>query len=246
MKGAIEVEQARLDREEVRKWLINFQHEEVMRRYAHVEHGEHLRDLFEKYMYPDFDHRAEYVARNEMFRWVSNVFKSGKMERLMGAASVFLGRHLEAIKGEKDLPKYLEAVIETYDIACRSDECMTDALLDIAHSDSDLNAENYRLVYKKCSKYEEREIQIRNLVAAGDYAKAIVERGGFLDFVIETMPRIPLLSRNRAVFAFNETVTMIKAAYRAFKKSKPHLDELSDTIQAIEFGYLNDLMKSGE
>ena len=232
----------KLDRELVRKWLIDFQHDQVMKRYENVPHGGRLRELFVKYMYPDYGHRAGYEARNELFRWAANAYKSGKMDRLLGAANFFLRRQIHTLKSEKDLPFYLEAVLESYDINHALDEKMTDILRDTARSEAGLNAENYKLAFRAACSHEMRYKQVQNLVSAGEYAKAIIERGGMIDFLIENLPRIPLLSRNRFVFALNETTGMIKAAYRAFKMSRGHLDDLRDTIRDTEIAAIDELL----
>ncbi len=225
------------DRETVRKWLIDFQHGEVMRRYENIPHGEHLRELFVKYMYPDYEHRDDYEARNELFRWAANVYKSGKIDRLLGAASFFMSRYLDALKTEKDL----DAVIESYDLTREIDEHMVDALWEMVASEADLNVENYRRAYNSSSTREQRCRQMENLVHAGDYAKSIIERGGLIDFLIENLPRIPLLSRHRFIHALNEATGMVRAAYRAFKRSREHLVDLRETIRGLELGYINDM-----
>jgi len=232
----------KLDREFVRKWLINFQHDLVMQRYDKVPHGEHLRELFIKYMYPDYDNRAGYEARGELFRWAAKAYKSGKMDRLLGAASFFMHRHIDALKSEKDIPFYLDAVLESYDINHELDEKMTDILRDTARTEADLNMETYRRAFALTSTHDIRYRQVRNLVAAGEYAKSIIERGGMIDFLIENLPRIPLLSRNRFIFALNEAISMIKAAYRAFKMSRGYLDDLRDTIRDTEVAAVDELL----
>ncbi|MFA6448583.1 MAG: hypothetical protein WCX65_03860 [bacterium] len=240
-QGAPE-DDGRLDREFVRKWLINFQHELVMKRYDSVPHGEHLRDLFVKYLYPDYAHRANYEARNELFRWAAKVYKSGKIDRLLGAANFLFHRWIEALKTEKELPFYIDAVIESYDLTCEIDEKMVDAIREMAKSEADLNMEIYKRAFNMCSTREQRYKQVENLVGAGEYAKAIIEGGGLIDFLIERLPMIPLLSRNRFVGALNEATGMIKAAYRAFKKSRGHLDDLRDTIRTLEIGFIDEML----
>ncbi len=238
---SVSCESGKPDRETVRKWLINFQHDEVMRRYENIPHGEHLRELFVKYMYPDYEHRGDYEARNELFRWAANVYKSGKIDRLLGAASFFMSRYLDALKTEKELPFYIDAVIESYDLTREIDERMVDTLWSMIESEADLTAENYRRAYNSSSTREQRCRQMENLVYAGDYAKSIIERGGLIDFLIENLPRIPLLSRHKFVHALNEATGMVRAAYRAFKKSREHLVDLRETIRSLELGYIDDM-----
>jgi hypothetical protein len=232
----------KLDREFVRKWLINFQHDLVMNRYNCVPHGEHLRDLFVKYLYPDYAHRANYEARNELFRWAAKMYKSGKLDRVLGVTNFLFHRWLDAIKTEKELPFYIDAVIESYDLTCEIDEKMVDTIRDMARSEADLNMETYKRAFNLCSTREQRYKQVENLVGAGEYAKAIIERGGLIDFLIERLPLIPLLSRNRFIGAINEATGMIKAAYRAFKKSRGHLDDLRDTIRTLEIGFIDEML----
>jgi len=230
------------DREAVYRWVIDFQHAEVMRRYADVEYGDGFRELFSKYMYPEYARRGDYEARNELFKWVANVYKSGRVDRLLGAARIFLGRYIDALKGEKDIPFYLDAVIESYDLAKRIDNCIADAMFEAARAGAALDEENYAAAFRKCSTWEQRMKQIDNLVASGEYAKSIVERGGAIDFVIEHIPQIPLLKRNRFVHALNETIAMVKAAYRTFKHERERLDAIRDTIREREIGYVEKFL----
>jgi len=231
-----------LTRETVREWLINFQHAEVMKRYQDLEHGDRFRELFTDYMYPSYANREAYESRNEMFRWVAAAQKSGKLDRLLGAAQFFVRRYLDILKGEKDLFPNIYNVVETYDLAVKIDECMIDFLHERARSMDDLNRENYRRAYENCSTWDQRLLQIESLVESGEYAKSIIEKGGLVDFVIERIPQIPLMSRNRFVRALNEAIKMIKAAYRTFKASREHLDYIRDTIRAREIAYVESML----
>ncbi len=231
-----------LDRETVRKWLIDFQRAEVLARYADVDYGDRFMELFKEYMYPDYDGWDAYAARNEMFRWVANVFKSGKLDRLLGAAKIFVGRFVDVMKAEKDIPRYLDAVIESYDIACEIDDGIIDMVAAAARDESDLNPEMYAEAYRECATWEQRLTQIDNLVESGEFAKQIVERGGLIDFMIEHVPLVPLLSRNKFIAALNETLKMVKAAYRAFKESRERIDEIRDEIRRREIGYVESIL----
>lgn len=225
------------DLETVRRWVVNYQHEEVIRRYSDLQYGESFRELFTKYMYPDYDHRADYVARNELFRWVANVYKSGRIDRLLGAARFLFRGYLDALKGEKDIPFYIDAVVESYDLSRKIDEAIAARMREAARSEAGLTPENYAAAYRECSTWEQRMKQIDNLVASGEYAKTIVERGGVIDFVIERLPQIPLLTRNKFIHALNETIGMVKAAYRTFKQERGRLDKIRDTIREREISY---------
>lgn len=240
--GQVEAGAASLSREAVREWLINFQHAEVMKRYEDLEHGDRFRELFTDYMYPSYANRAAYESRNEMFRWVTAAQKSGKLDRLLGAAQFFVHRYLDILKGEKDLSKYLDNVVETYDLAMKIDEMMIDYILERARSMDDLDSESYRRAYESCSTWEQRLLQIESLVESGEYAKSIIEKGGLVDFLIERIPQIPLMSRNRFVRALNEAIKMIKAAYRTFKASREHLDYIRDTIRTREIAYVESML----
>jgi hypothetical protein len=230
------------DRETVYRWVINFQHDEVMRRYGDIGYGEKFRELFSKYMYPDYEHRGDYESRNELFRWVARVYRTGKIDRLLGAARIVFRGYIDALKGEKDIPFYLDAVIESYDIAKKMDNAITDTMWETAKSEGDLNEGNYAAAFRECSTWEERLKQIDNLVVSGEYAKKIIERGGLIDFVIERLPQIPLLTHNKFVHALNETIGMVKAAYRTFKQERGRLDTIRDTIREREIRYLEKFM----
>ena len=96
-----------LDRDAVRKWIVNHQHALVVQRYADIDEGQEIVDFFAKYLYPAFEDREEYIARNEFIRRILKIYKKGKLRRELGAAVVIYAPMIWLADRMKDLPDYL-------------------------------------------------------------------------------------------------------------------------------------------
>lgn len=234
------------NREDVRGWLIDHQHDQIMLRYSGVKDGERVKKYFSEYMYPTYDKRAAYAERNEFFRKIVNVYTSGRINRYLGPFGGLFKPQVEHVEKIEDLPGYLRMAVRLYDLTNELDERMVDYLCPRCESAEDLNDENYRDAFRKCSTCEERNSQVEMIVGLGEYARKIIEKGGVTDFLIETCPTIPFFSRNRFMRGVNEAIKMVKTAYRAFKSHRDSLEELRDTTLKIERDYLDAMMGRGK
>jgi len=232
-----------IQREEIKKWLVNYQHALLIARYEDVEGGDALTNLFSNYMYPPYEKRNEYRRRNEFFKKIIGSYATGRIRRVLGGAIVLFSPLIGMARRMKELPAYLQMVVDLYELTNELDERMVDALSEMVKTADGLNAENYEAAYRKCTTYEEREKQIKSLVALGEYARDIVEHGGMMDFLIENCPRVPLLTRNRYVEGINQAVILVQTTYRAFKSCKGQLNCFRDICLERECKYLNSILK---
>ncbi|MEW6200718.1 MAG: hypothetical protein AB1546_01995 [bacterium] len=230
-------------REEVKKWLVNYQHDLLTARYRDVDGGDVLINLFSDYIYPTYENRSEYHRRNEFFKKLADFYTAGRVRKILGGTIIFFSPILGITRQMRDLPEYLRMAVELYDLTCELDERMVDALCESAGTSDDLCAESYEAAYRKCATYEERERQIKHLIAVGEYARDIVERGGVLDFLVENCPRVPLFMRNRYVEGINEVITLLQTTYRAFKRCKNSLNRFRDICLEREYQYLDSMLK---
>lgn len=230
------------NREEVRRWLIDYQHDQIMRRYSHIEEGERIKKYFSEYMYPPHDKREGYVERNEFFRKIVNVYVSGGINRFLGPFKKIYRGQVETVEKIEDLPTYLKMAVKLYDHTNELDDRMVDYLSPKLKSREDLTDETYRAAFRECSTYDERKSQVEMIIGLGEYARKMIERGGITDFMIETCPTIPLFSRTRFIRGVNDAIKMVKTAYRSFKSHRDRLEELRDTSLKIEYDYLDSMM----
>jgi hypothetical protein len=232
-----------LSKEKIKKWVIDYQHDIVTERYKDVEDGEDLRYFFSRYLYPKFEQRDEYEQRNEFFRKVVNLYQQGRISKVFGTATSLFAPIITMSKKMKELPDYLKIVVELYDLTNELDERLVNELCKIVNSEDELNPENYKIAMKRSSKYEEREKQINYMIKLGEYVRDIVKKGGVLDFLIESCPKVPFFSRSKYVKNINEIITMVQTAYRAFKKTKNKLNYFRDLCLKREYEHLDSLMK---
>ncbi|PIU62657.1 MAG: hypothetical protein COS84_10260 [Armatimonadetes bacterium CG07_land_8_20_14_0_80_40_9] len=231
-----------LDKVVVKRWVINHQHDVLIERYQNIKNGDEVRAFFGKYMYPPFEERREYEERNEFFRKLAAAYNQGRLRRIFGAATALFAPLISMSEKMKELPKYLKIVVELYDLTNELDERLISALSKIAKDEKDLTPENYRTALKKTSTYEERAEQIDSMINLGGYATEIVRKGRLLNFLVESCPRLPLFAENKYVRSINETITMIKTAYRAFKHSREDLGYFQRFCEEREYEYLDYLM----
>lgn len=233
-----------LSKEKVRKWVIDYQHKTIIDRYKDIADGESLKYFFEKYVYPPYKDRDEYEKRNEFFRKLVAFYNKGKISKILGSSSFLFAPLLNMISAKmKDLPKYLEMLVELYDLSNELDERLIDTLHSTVNGDNDLTPENYKIAFKKSSTYKEREKQIEYIISLGEYARDIVQKGGIIDTLVEKCPHIPLFTKNKHVKSINEAITLVQTAYRAFKKHKNKLNYVRDICREREYKYLNSMFE---
>lgn len=232
-----------LDKVVVKRWVINHQHDVLIEKYQNIKNGDEIRAFFGKYMYPPFEERREYEERSEFFRKLIAVYNQGRLRKILGATTVLFAPLISMSEKMKDLPKYLKIVVELYDLTNELDERLISAFSKMAKDEKALTPENYRIALKKSSTYEERAKQIESMIDLGGYATEIVRKGRLLDFLVESCPRLPLFTENKYVKSINETIMMIKTAYRAFKHSKEDLDYFQNLCEEREYEYLDYLME---
>lgn len=231
-------------REKVKQWVVDYQYQVAVDRYEDIQGGEDLRIFFEKYLYPSYQDRKEYERRNEFFRTIVSLYSKGKIGKIFGGAIILFTPLLNIISEKmKELPHYLQILIELYDLTNILDDRLIGVLHQMVNGDENLNEENYIKAYRKSSTYGERKKQVDYVVSLGEYAMEIVQKAGRVDFLVEKCPQIPFFTKNKYIKDLNETILLIKAAYHAFKHSKNKLNYIRDMVKEREYEYINSIFK---
>ncbi|MEW5946999.1 MAG: hypothetical protein AB1742_12455 [bacterium] len=234
----------KIDPDDVRRWLIDYQHGQIMKRYEDAAGGERVKKYFSEFMYPPCDARDGYVERNEFFRRIVNVYVSGRLHRYLGPFGGLFRPQVEHVEKMNNLADYLIMAVKLYDLTNELDGRMVDHLCRHCSCHEHLNDDAYRAAFCACSTRDERKSQVDMIIALGEYARKIIEKGGLTDFLIETCPSIPVFSRSPFVHGVNEAIRMVKTAYRSFKSHRDRLVELRDMSLRREYAYLDEIFSS--
>lgn len=227
------------DREEVRRWVINYQHTIVIQRYDDIDEGHEIREFFARYLYPSVEDRSGYEYRNEFFRKLVEFYRRGKIGRLLGPSTIVYAPIIWMADRLKELPDYLQRTVALYDSTNELDIRLVDALAARVRTKDDLNEAAYRAAYCESSTHEERRAQVQEVVSIGEFVVKLVERGGIVDLVLEHCPHIPFFVRNQYIRGINESISMVQTGFRAFKRQKGRIHEFKEICRERELAYVD-------
>jgi len=233
------------DRDTIRKWIVNYQHALVVQRYADVREGQEIVDFFAKYLYPSFEDRDEYVARNEFIRRVLGIYRRGKLHKELGPAVVIYAPMIWLADRMADLPDYLGRAVALYDQAEELDRRMVEYAVAQGVSEADLTPQFYEQAFRATSTLAEREAQVNEVVDVGGYAVSVVERGGIANLILRYVPRVPVFVTNPTVRGLNAALTMVQAGFRAFRNQGGRIHELKDMTRRRELEAVRRIFSNG-
>lgn len=230
------------DKQAIREWIINCQHELVVNRYVDIAEGQEIVDFFAKYLYPAFEDREEYMARNEFIRSILKIYQKGKLRKELGAAVIIYAPMIWLADRMADLPVYLGRAVALYDQAEELDSRIVDHLAD--HGVVDVSLEEYEQAFRATSTLTEREAQVNEVVDVGGYAVSVVERGGIANFILRYVPRVPVFGANPTVRGLNAALTMIQAGFRAFQNQSDRIHQLKELTRQRELDAVRNIFSN--
>jgi len=220
--------------EQLRRWVINHQHNLVVSRYADVPESQPLVDFFAKFLYPSVKNRKAYEERNEFIRTIVGFYRRGKLRKALGPAVVFYAPMIWLAERMRELPEYLQRTVDLYDRTNELDARVVAWLAERINSQEQLTPEIYDRAMRETSSVEERRAQVEEVVGIGGYAVTLVERGGIVDLILSHVPHIPFFANNIHVRGLNESITMVQAGFRAFKSRKGMLHQFKEMCRQRE------------
>lgn len=230
-----------IQREKVREWLINRQHDTVVGRYNDIPEGREIAGFFAKYLYPSMQDRRGYEYRNELFRKIADIYTRGKLRHELGPAWVLYAPLIWMADRIRELPQYLKRMVAIYDTTNELDGRVIDWMSEKLTSPSELTEENYAAAMRATSTLVERRAQVNEVVDIGGYAVRLVERGGIVDVIINYVPRIPFFVNNQYVRGINEAIAMVQSGFRAFKNQKGRLQEFKELCRERELTAIDEI-----
>lgn len=226
---------------DVREWVINHQHNLVVKRYADIDEGHEIVDFFARYLYPSFADRRSYEERNEFIRRLVVIYKRGKLRKQLGAAVVLYAPLIWLADRMKELPDYLMRMVALYDRTEELDGRVVRYLCENAASASELSEDLYKRALTATATQEERRAQVNEVIDIGGYAVSLVERGGIVDLILRFVPHVPFFTNNPVVRGLNESLTMVQTGFRAFKNQGNRIQQLKELCRQRELEYTDDV-----